>query len=150
MATAVTTTPTTTSTNGTTTAPTTAVGQNAKGGQYRTTTEYKKPAPVLQMSTDLVFLAYDLKPEMVAEFREFYEKNIERWMRRRHVRHAHGYMIGSTFVVLASIQADVPWILNGDEQPSYGVEPIEGFADYLANEQPEVTKLSAFSNPTPR
>lgn len=131
-------------------APTITAGQSTNG-QYSATAEYKRPGSIMEVRKPmaLVYLAYMLDPAKVTQFQEFYKTKIHAWMKKRGVRHAHAYVTGTTFVVLASIEADVPWI-DGYEQRRLGVEPIDGFEGYLAKEQPEIIKLPVFSAPKHR
>lgn len=101
------------------------------------TTGDQSTGPIMQISQDLVFLAYPLNSEKIDGFKKFYQENIERWMKAQGVRHAHAYLAGSTLVVLASIRADVPWIA--------GASQIDGLKDFLDTDQPlNIQKLPVF------
>jgi hypothetical protein len=82
-------------------------------------------------------LAYAILPAKLNAFKEFYKRDIHKWMKKRQVKHAQAILVDNILVVLTTSEANVPWIT--------GPLAIPKLKEYLATKRPiNVRKLSTF------
>lgn len=82
-------------------------------------------------------LAYAIAPVKLNAFKEFYKRDVHKWLKERGVRHAQAILAENILVVLTTSEGNVPWIL--------GPTAIPGLKEYLVSERPiDVSKLPTF------
>src|SRR5215469_3537078 len=108
-----------------------------KNNSYSGSGEYLKAS----LTIDAEVLVYELKPERINEFRQFYGKTIRPWLAENNVPETNAWIAGNYLIVVALLFMP-PWIGDG------GIAGLDQFLEVSEPVHMEELRSLTLSPPT--